>query len=288
MTSLSIIHGRSRDIGFVVRRLLPAAGRQAVGPFVFLDHMGPATFPPGTTEGDVRPHPHIGLATVTYLYSGAFDHRDSLGNLQRIEPGAVNVMSAGRGVVHSERIPADIRAAAHAVEGIQMWLALPRAQEQAEPGFVHYPQAVLPLLASGEARLRVLIGTVNQQRSPVQVPSPTLFADLQLLAAGQVQLVAEYQERALYVAQGSVRVGDTVITAGELALLPEYASFVVSSDAAARCLLLGGAPLDGPRFLWWNFVASDKTLIEAAKAQWQARRFAEVPGEHEFIPLPER
>ncbi|NQD36695.1 pirin family protein [Permianibacter sp. IMCC34836] len=288
MTVMTIIHGRSRDIGFMVRRLLPAASRQAVGPFVFLDHMGPATFPAGSTEGDVRPHPHIGLATVTYLCSGAFDHRDSLGNLQRIEPGAVNVMSAGHGVAHSERIPADIRAAAHPVEGIQMWLALPRAQEQGEPGFVHYPQAVLPLISQNGSRLRVLIGTVNEQHSPVQVPSPTLFADLQFLAAAHVHLAAEYQERALYVAQGSVRVAGTVISAGELAVLPEYADFTVSSDAAARCLLLGGAPLDGPRFLWWNFVASDKALIETAKAQWQARTFAQVPGEQEFIPLPER
>lgn len=288
MTAVRIVRGRSRDIGFTVRRLLPTIDVPAVGPFVFLDHMGPARFPAAGREGDVRPHPHIGLATVTYLYDGAFEHRDSLGVFQRIEPGAVNLMTAGRGVVHSERIPADVRSSQTAVEGIQMWLALPQALERCEPAFQHYPAAQLPLWQQGPVALRVLIGTVNALTSPVTLPSATLYADLQLQAAGRCELHAAYAERALYVAQGQLQLNGQLLAAGELALVPAELPLQIVSAEPARAMLLGGAPLDGKRFLWWNFVASDKALIEQAKQDWQQQRFGTIPGEDEFIPLPER
>lgn len=287
MTAIKLLRGRERDIGFTVRRLLPTLEVPAVGPFVFLDHMGPARFPAGSRDGDVRPHPHIGLATVTFLYSGALMHRDSLGVVQRIEPGAVNWMSAGRGVVHSERIPQDVRAHAHAVEGIQMWLALPQGEEQAEPSFRHYPADTLPAMKTAYSTLQVLIGTVNALTSPVTTPAPTLFADLSLSTDGECQLSADYAERALYVAQGDVQLGDTTVAAGTLAILPAGA-VSLRSGRGARMMLLGGAPLDGKRFLWWNFVASDKALIEQAKRRWQNDQFPAVPGESERIPLPER
>ena len=288
MTDVRIVRGRSRDIGFTVRRLLPTLEVPAVGPFVFLDHMGPAPFPADSQAGDVRPHPHIGLATVTYLYDGAFEHRDSLGVFQRIEPGAVNLMIAGRGVVHSERIPADVRRAQTAVEGIQMWLALPHALERCEPSFQHYAVDSLPVWRRGDVALRVLMGVVNGLQSPVQAPNSTLFADVHLRAATDAELDATYPERALYVAQGRIQVNGQPVEAGELALLPAGGSLRVASAAPARAMLLGGDPLDGKRFLWWNFVASDKALIEQAKRDWQQQRFDHIAGEHEFIPLPER
>ena len=288
MTAIHIVRGRSRDIGFTVRRLLPTLDYPAVGPFVFLDHMGPAQFPAGSTEGDVRPHPHIGLATVTFLYSGAFMHRDSLGSVQRIEPGAVNWMRAGHGVVHSERIPDDVRVQQLAVEGIQMWLALPQAQEQSAPEFVHYPAAQLPVIRTAHTELRVLIGRVNEQQSPVQTPAPTLFADVQLQAGAAFTVQADYSERALYVSQGELFIGEQRVVMGELAIVPAGHALSLRSSTGARAMLLGGEPLDGKRFLWWNFVASDKALIEAAKTRWQNETFPPVPGESERIPLPER
>ena len=288
MTTVRVIRGRSRDIGFTVRRLLPTLDVPAVGPFVFLDHMGPARFPDDSREGDVRPHPHIGLATVTYLYDGAFEHRDSLGVFQRIEPGAVNLMTAGRGVVHSERIPADVRRDQMVVEGIQMWLALPQALERCEPAFQHYPVSSLPLSAQGPLALRVLIGTVNGLTSPVTVPSTTVYADLLLQDAGSWELQVAYAERALYVAQGQLQLNGETVSAGELAVLSADAPVQIACRAPARAMLLGGAPLDGKRFLWWNFVASDKALIEQAKRDWQQQQLGTIPGEHEFIPLPER
>ena len=288
MTAIHIVRGRSRDIGFTVRRLLPTLDHPAVGPFVFLDHMGPAQFPAGSREGDVRPHPHIGLATVTFLYSGAFMHRDSLGSVQRIEPGAVNWMRAGHGVVHSERIPDDVRAQQLAVEGIQMWLALPQTYEQSEPEFVHYPAAQLPVIRAPQAELRVLIGRVNDQQSPVRTPAPTLFVDVQLLADAQLDIQADYAERALYVAQGELLIAGQRVVMGELAVIAAGEALSLRSDSGARAMLLGGEPLDGKRFLWWNFVASDKALIEAAKTRWQNEAFPSVPGESERIPLPER
>lgn len=288
METVRIVRARSRDIGFTVRRLLPTLDIPAVGPFVFLDHMGPAMFPAGGTDGDVRPHPHIGLATVTFLYEGAFEHRDSLGVFQRIEPGAVNLMIAGRGVSHSERIPADIRQQALPVEGIQMWLALPREREQDAPAFRHYPAADLPVRHSAGAQLRVLIGECAGIRSPVETPSPTLFVDIECHAASAFSLPIPVPESALYVARGEVTLNGVKVTAGELAVLAPGSTPMLQCEGPLRAMLLGGAPLDGKRFLWWNFVASDKALIEQAKADWQAGRFPMVPNEHERIPLPER
>lgn len=288
MSELKLLRGRERDIGFMVRRLLPTLEFPSVGPFVFLDHMGPAQFAAGSTENDVRPHPHIGLATVTFLYSGAFMHRDSLGVVQRIEPGAVNWMSAGSGVVHSERIPEDVRAAGMPVEGIQMWLALPREQEQSAPYFRHYAASELPQWQTAGVQVRILIGEVNGQRSPVQTPAATVFADIAFSAAAQCQIDADYAERALYVSQGTMQINDQQVSAGQLAILPASGPVKLATTSAARAMLLGGAPLDGKRFLWWNFVASDRERIEAAKQRWRDQQFGVVAGETEFIPLPER
>ncbi|AXK39944.1 pirin family protein [Crenobacter cavernae] len=288
------IRAQARDIGFPVRRLLPSAKAQSVGPFVFLDHMGPARFEAGSTVSDVRPHPHIGLATVTYLFSGAMMHRDGLGSVQRIEPGAVNLMTAGRGIVHSERIPSDVRDEGAAVEGIQMWVALPLAEEGCEPAFCHYSEEVLPRWRDGGADVHLLIGEMLGRRSPVAVKSETLYAALSLDAGGSFTVPAAAPERALYVAEGDITLDGVQVAPQTLLVLVPGATPVLQANSAARLMLLGGAPLDGDdkgggrRLMWWNFVASRRELIEDAKADWQAGRFVPVPGETEFIPLPER
>ncbi len=283
-----VLQPKPRDIGFTVRRLLPSALAPAVGPFVFLDHMGPFVFPDEGTRYDVRPHPHIGLATVTYLFSGAMMHRDSLGSEQRIEPGAVNWMTAGRGIVHSERIPADIRAQGTAVEGIQMWVALPLAEEEAEPAFWHHPAASLPLLERDGARVHLLAGSAYGAVSPVATYSRTLYAAIELAPEAHLDLPQEVAELAVYVAQGRLELGDTVLEAGQLAILEPDMTADLRGLEAARLMLLGGEPLDAPRHLWWNFVSSSRARIEAAKQAWREDRFVPVPGEHECIPLPER
>ncbi len=282
------IASRIRDIGFPVRRLLPAFEARSVGPFVFLDHMGPAGFAHTGTEGDVRPHPHIGLATVTYLFSGAFMHRDSLGTVQRIEPGAINWMTAGRGVVHSERIPADIRARGEAVEGIQMWVALPQAHEDDAPGFWHHPAGTLPTLTLPGVALRVLVGDAFGLTSPVRTYDRTLFVAAELEADAAFTLPAGHPERAVYVVSGCVTVGGARVEAGTLVVLEPGTDVPVRADTAARLMLVGGDPLDGPRYMWWNFVSSSRARIEQAKADWKADRFEPVPGESEWIPLPEK
>jgi redox-sensitive bicupin YhaK (pirin superfamily) len=281
-----VLQGHEKDIGFTVRRLLPAARQRSVGPFVFLDHMGPAHFESGTTEGDVRPHPHIGLGTVTYLFSGAMIHRDSLGFVQRIEPGAVNWMSAGRGVVHSERLPEDVRASGQAVEGIQMWIALPAALEDSEPLFRHTPAANLPVWERDGARVRLLIGEWNGAHSPVDIPSETFYATADLAAEAAIDLPDAVVERALYCVAGVVEVEGQRVEAGSLAVFEIGAHVRVSAVEAARVMLLGGAPLDGPRHIWWNFVASDRSRIERAAVDWEAGHFPNVPGETERIPAP--
>ncbi|MDC7710668.1 pirin family protein [Vogesella indigofera] len=279
------IEPRQQDIGFVVRRLLPVRGMRSVGPFVFLDHMGPAYFVAAGTAGDVRPHPHIGLATVTYLSQGAMMHRDSLGTVQRIEPGAINLMVAGRGIVHSERIPADIRAANVAVEGLQMWLALPQAQERCAPAFYHYPAEVLPQHDFERGSVQLLIGSAFGMVSPVKTFAPTLYAAWQLQGGGVLSLPQDVAERALYLIEGEVQVDGEMVRAGELVILSDSARELRAS-ACVQGVIFGGAALDGPRYLDWNFVASDKSLLAAAREDWQAGRFAMVPGETEFIPLP--
>lgn len=286
-----LIRGHTRDIGFPVKRLLPAMEARTVGPFVFFDHMGPAGFAAGTTEGDVRPHPHIGLATVTYLFSGAMLHRDSLGSVQRITPGDVNWMAAGSGIVHSERVPEDVRQHGTQVHGLQMWVALPQAEEEMTPTFRHYPAADLPLVESEGIRLHVLVGTAYGRSSPVRCHSPTLYVAAQLRAGATLQVDADYAERAIYVVSGGAEVDGKQIDAGTLAVLePDQASQLTATHDSV-VMVLGGAPLDGKRYLWWNFVSSSAERIEKAKFAWasqQPEMFPSVPGESEFIPLPER
>jgi redox-sensitive bicupin YhaK (pirin superfamily) len=283
-----LIAPHEKDIGFPVRRLLPSAQRQRVGPFIFFDHMGPATFKPDTTVDDVRAHPHIGLATVTYLFSGAMMHRDSLGVVQRIEPGAINLMTAGRGVAHSERIPLDIREQGTVVEGLQLWLALPAALEQSAPAFAHTPAEVLPSFAGAGWHGRVMIGAAFGKVSPVRTPSPTTYVELRLSANARCELPASDHELALYVVDGHPRVNGVDVPTHHLLVREQHAAATVQTgDQAAHLMLLGGEPLAGERFINWNFVASRRELIDQARDDWRDGRFAMVPGETERIPLPQ-
>ena len=279
-------HRREIAPGVAVARMLPAIERRTVGPFVFLDQMGPLTFARGA-ESDVLPHPHIGLATVTYLFAGEIVHRDSLGSVQTIRPGDVNWMTAGRGIVHSERPPPHLREREARLFGLQFWVGLPLAAEESEPAFAHRAAAALPTMAAGGARLRLVAGALAGLRSPVATASPTLLADLDLDAGARLTIPAEHRERALQVASGAVEIGGVRIEAPGLAVLEEGRTVAVSAPVAARCALFGGDPLDGERrHMWWNFVASSKERIERAKADWSSQRFPPIPGETEFIPLP--
>ncbi len=283
-----VIEGRPRDLGgFSVRRLLPASGRRTVGPFIFFDHMGPAGFAPGRGV-DVRPHPHIGLATVTYLFDGALMHRDSLGSAQLIRPGDVNWMVAGRGIVHSERTPPALRAdpAGARLHGIQTWVALPRAVEQAEPSFTHHPAATLPEIRRNGCVLRLIAGSGWGERSPVAVSSPTVYAAAELAEGSALDLPNDAAERAVYVVDGAVEVAGRRCVEGEL-VETVAGPAVVRALATSRLVIAGGAPLDGPRHIWWNFVSSSPERIERAKEDWREQRFATVPGDAERIPLPE-
>lgn len=286
-----LIHGLVRDIGFPVRRLLPAAAARTVGPFVFFDHMGPVEFDSNTTEGDVRPHPHIGLATVTYLFSGAMMHRDSLGKVQRITPGAVNWMAAGSGIVHSERIPDDIRNDKVPVHGLQMWVALPKELEQGPASFHHYPADAMPNITLSGASLHLLAGDAFGHSSPVKTSSPTLYLAGRIKAGATLTLPADYSERAVYVVTGAAALDGEALEAGVLAILEPGGEVVLTAQQDTLFMLLGGEPIDGPRFVWWNFVASSKELIETAKLAWRAQdrsKFPVIPGEVEWIPLPEK
>lgn len=283
-----LISPKTSDVGFPVQRLLPAAEVPSVGPFVFFDHMGPAQFARVGTVGDVRPHPHIGLATVTYLYSGAMMHRDSLGYVQRIEPGAINLMAAGRGIVHSERVPADIRADQIPVHGIQIWLALPAASEEMAPAFHHYPAESLPAFAVDGVSLRLLIGAAFGLISPVIAYSSTFQADVELVAGATLELPPDYPERGVYLAGGRLRVAGTPLEPGHLAVLTSGRPVRLEAETAARLMVFGGEPLENRRFIYWNFVARSRERIEIAKADWAAGRFTPVPGETEFIPPPWR
>jgi redox-sensitive bicupin YhaK (pirin superfamily) len=276
-----------RDLGgLVVRRLLPSHPIRAVGPFVFFDHFGPVTFAPG--DGiDVRPHPHIGLATVTFLFEGALVHRDSLGTVQRITPGDVNWMTAGRGIVHSERTGDAERASGHAMHGLQTWVALPRADEEAPPAFVHVPAAVLPTFERDGVRGVVAAGTAFGLAAPVPTFAPTLYVAVTLPAGSSLEVPDEHVERAVYAVDGDVAVDDTPVPAQHMLSLAPGRVRRLRAEGPARVMLVGGAPLDGERVLWWNFVSSSTARIEAAKQDWRAMRFGRVPGETEFIPLPE-
>ncbi len=284
-----LLPGRTRDLGdgFMVRRMLPSAERRSVGPFVFFDYFGPARFAPGRGV-DVRPHPHIGLATVTYLFEGSQVHRDSLGSDQAIEPGDVNWMVAGGGIVHSERTGPKVRAAGHTLHGIQTWLALPKPDEECAPSFDHIAVADLPVLEEGGVHLRVIAGAAYGLASPVKVFSGTLYADAQFAAQSRIHLTDEHAERGVFVIDGTIETGNTRLDAGAMALFEAGEDVTLAASGKSRAMLFGGAALDGPRHLDWNFVSSSKERIEQARADWQAQRFGHIPGETEFIPLPQR
>jgi len=271
--------------GFQARRALPHAEQTMVGPFIFFDHIGPAIFPPG--EGvDVRPHPHINLVTVTYLFEGGILHRDSLGSVQEIRPGAVNWMTSGRGIVHSERTPEGDRASTSTLHGIQTWIALPTADEETEPTFRHHPSAEIPTWDSGNLVIKVIAGEFFDLVSPVQTFSPMLYLDVQFMAAAEFVLPAHVSDRAIYSISPGLQVNGTPIPAQQLAVLTPGLEITVSAEAAAQCVVIGGEPV-GDRIKWWNFVSSRPERIDQAKADWKAQRFPSVPNETEFIPLPE-
>jgi redox-sensitive bicupin YhaK (pirin superfamily) len=286
----AVIEARIRDLGggFNVRRVLPSPARRLVGPFVFFDHMGPVVLPPGKGM-DVRPHPHINLATVTYLFEGEIVHRDSLGSHQTIRPGDINWMTAGRGIAHSERSGDELRKDGFRLHGLQLWVALPKAYEEREPDFTHHPAATLPTVERPGARIRVLAGKVYGAVSPVRTFSPLFYADAALEPGSELSVTDEYPERAVYVADGALRCGTDRIEPGRMIVFSEGVSATLRAESASHVVMLGGTPLDGPRHIWWNFVSSSKERIEEAKRDWKAGRFPKIPGDdQEFIPLPER
>ena len=281
--------GHEKDLGggFLVRRLLPDVRQRSVGPFIFFDHFGPAEELPGVNH-DVRPHPHIGLATVTYLFEGAMMHRDSLGTTQLIEPGAINWMTAGRGIVHSERRPDHLRATRFVNHGLQLWTALPLQHEEAQPAFSHTPADAIPESSVDDARVRVLVGEAFGVKSPVPSLSPAIYLDLRLPAGGRVVLPSSLAtELALYPVEGDVQVDGQLLPQRRMAALQPGVASIVTAPAGARVVLVGGEPLDAPRHMWWNFVSSRKERILDASADWEAMRMGTVPGDdQEFIPLP--
>jgi redox-sensitive bicupin YhaK (pirin superfamily) len=282
------IVSRVRDLGgFNVRRVLPAIQRQMVGPFIFWDQMGLARFAPGTGV-DVRPHPHIGLATVTYLFGGEIMHRDSLGTVIPIRPGEMNLMTAGSGIVHSERTPPGPRAAGHELYGIQAWVALPRSHEDGPPAFEHFSAADLPTIEGRGVALRLIAGEMEGRVSPVRLPMGTIYAEARLEPGASLPFDALYEERAIYTCDGEIEIDGERFGPAQLLVLRAGHAATIRAVSSARLMLLGGEPADGPRFIWWNFVASTRERIEQAKADWQAGRFASVPGETESIPLPSR
>jgi redox-sensitive bicupin YhaK (pirin superfamily) len=283
-----VIVPRSVDLGgFSVRRALPHVKRRMVGPFIFLDHFGPVEFRSGKGI-DVRPHPHIGLSTVSFLFDGEIMHRDSLGSLAAIHPGDVNLMTSGRGIVHSERTAPDHRDGGERLHGLQLWVAMPAADEEIAPSFAHHDQAELPIVAGDGKIVRVVIGSLYGKRSPVPTLSDTIFADAALEPGAVLPIDAQTEERALYVVAGEIDIAGDRFAAGRLLVLRPGDAMTVTAASEARVVLVGGAAMDGPRHIWWNFVSSRKERIEQAKAEWKLRRFDTVPGdEAEFIPLPE-
>ena len=289
MSSLLQLTGREHDLGggFMVRRLLPAAQRQSIGPFLFFDHFGPVREQPGV-DHDVRPHPHIGLSTVTYLFEGAMVHRDSLGYEQKIEPGAINWMTAGRGIVHSERRPQELREQTFVNHGIQLWAALPREHEEVAPSFAHTPATALPALKAGDADVRVLVGEAFGVVSPVMTYSKTVYLDVSLPVGGQLTLPPLAPELAVYAVDRDLLIDGTPVTGRTLAVLAPGVSVQLEAPAPARLMVLGGDALPERRFIWWNFVSSRKERIAQAAQDWEAQTIGQVPGETEFIPLPEK
>ena len=282
----TLILPRSADIGgFAVRRVLPSRRRRMVGPFIFLDQMGPAELLIG--EGlDVRPHPHIGLATVTYLLAGEILHRDSLGTVQPIRPGDVNWMTAGSGIAHSERTAAEARSRGGRLFGVQAWVALPRAAEETAPDFAHHGREALPVIEAEGKQVRLIAGSLFGASSPIRVFSDTLYADAVLGAGARLPFPPEQEERAVYLVDGMIEVAGDRFAEPQLLVLRPGDTVTIVALTPARLLLLGGAAMDGPRYIWWNFVSSSKDRIEQAKADWEEGRFAPVPGESDNLPLP--
>ncbi len=283
----TVIVPRTRDLGgFSVRRALPSACKQMVGPFIFFDQMGPAEFLLG--QGlDVRPHPHIGLSTVTYLFNGEIMHRDSMGFVQPIRPGAVNLMTAGRGIVHSERTAVDERKKGPRLFGIQTWAALPATHEESMPGFSHFSEADLPRIEGEGKRVRLIMGSLYGETSPVPFPWDVFYAEAVLAPGAVLPLDPTHDERAVYVVSGEIDIAGDVFGGGQLLVFKPGDRISVLAISNTRLMVLGGEPMDGPRHIWWNFVSSRKDRIEQAKAEWRSGRFDTVPGEDEFIPLPE-
>jgi len=283
-----VVAPSSKDLGgFRVRRALPSIEKRLVGPFVFLDHFGPARFEAG--QGiDVRPHPHIGLATLTYLIEGSILHRDTLGSTQDIVPGDVNWMTAGRGIAHSERSSEESRRAARQMTGVQSWVALPKLFEETNPGFFHHAGASLPELTDRGLKVRVIAGTAYGETSPVRVFSGTLYADAMLAEDAMLPLPGEYAERSVYILEGSIEIAGETFAEHRLLIFRPGDQITVRAVTAARIIIAGGEPLDGDRHIWWNFVSSSRDRIEQAKSDWKAGRFGLVPGDdQEFIPLPD-
>jgi redox-sensitive bicupin YhaK (pirin superfamily) len=286
-----LIQGRAHELGpgFPVRRVLPSARRRMVGPFIFLDHFGPMVVPAGGDGMEVRPHPHIGLATVTYLFDGGIFHRDSLGYAQAIRPGDVNWMTAGSGIAHSERTEPEMKRTGFRMHGVQTWVALPRSHEETAPSFEHVEKAKLPAWRDGSSAFRLIVGTYGGRTAPTTHFSPIFYVAVETPAAAKIAVSPEHVERAAYVAHGSLTVGDRLLTVGDLAVFHAGQPVeMIAGPDGAKVMLLGGATMDGPRHIWWNFVSSSKERIEKAKADWRDGRFAKVPGDKEFIPLPEK
>jgi hypothetical protein len=282
-----VIVPRVSDLGgFEVRRALPSIGRKMIGPFVFFDQMGPSEFLLG--QGlDVRPHPHIGLSTVTYLFDGSIRHRDSLGVVKDITPGALNLMTAGRGVVHSERTSPEVRQSdARRLFGIQLWAALPAALEETDPAFIHHTEAELPRITGEGKRVRLIMGAAFGEESPVQFPHPSLYAEAILAPGAILPLDDDYPERAIYIVSGEIDIAGDVFRPGQLLVFKPGDRISILALGHARLMIIGGDAMDGRRHIWWNFVSSRKERIDQAKADWAAGRFDSVPGESEFIPLP--
>ncbi len=282
-----VLAARSSDLGggLQVLRALPQARRRMVGPFVFLDQMGPVDFAAGAAA-DVRMHPHIGLSTVTYLFAGEGVHKDTVGSVQRILPGDVNWMTAGRGIAHSEHITHATGAPGGRLFGIQIWVALPKAHEEVAPAFVHHAAATLPEFGEGGARIRLVAGSLFGERSPVKTHSELFYADVALEPGAVLGLPTEHEERAAYVVEGSLELSTGTLQPGHMAVFQRGAEVCLRASEGARVLLLGGAPLDGPRHIWWNFVSSSQERIEQAKEDWLAQRFGRIEGATDFIPLP--
>lgn len=284
---MQILRPVEKDLGeFTVRRTLPASERQRVGPFIFFDHMGPAVFPSGSGVS-VRPHPHIGLATITYLFDGTIMHRDSLGYQQAITPGAVNWMTAGRGIVHSERTPAALLESGSSLHGIQTWLALPLEAEEIAPAFDHYPREQIPEAVIDGVHVCLIVGAMFGLESPVRTASRSCYASLRMATKTSVQVPENYDEVAIYVVDGTIKIGGTELGAGLMAVPAASDDRTIVAHQDSHIMLLGGDTLPGKRYLWWNFVSSSRERIEAAKRQWKSGDFDSVPDDPEFIPLPE-